>query len=123
MQVNNFSIKTNQGEVLCHNTIVAQKTIDRMKGLMFSTELPACDGFLIKRCNSIHTFFMLYPLDIIFLDPGFKVIKIVENLKPWRMTWFYLRATQTLEMKGGHIKSHIKHSLKVGDQLEAVCTN
>ncbi len=123
MEVNKFALKTPQGEILCHNTIVAQKTTDRMKGLMFSTELPECDGFLIKRCNSIHTFFMLYSLDVIFLDREFRVVKIIEEIKPWRMTWFYLRATQTLELKGGYLKSQIKCNLKVGDQLEALCTN
>jgi hypothetical protein len=39
---------------------------------------------LIERCSSIHTFFMRFPLDVIFLDRGFKVAKVVNNLGPWR---------------------------------------
>lgn len=104
--------------------VVAENTLTRMKGLMFSDEIPdEADGFLIKRCNSIHTFFMNYPLDVVFLDKNLKVVKIIENLRPWKLTLFYLRATQTLELRGNHLKGHLSRPLQTGDQLEAICIN
>lgn len=96
---------------------VADDMFSRMKGLMFSENLPDCDGFLITPCNSIHTFFMLYSLDVLFLDRDFKIVKAVYDLRPWRMSWIYFRAHQVLEMKAGTLNKE----LKTGDKLEAVC--
>ena len=117
MQNKIYKLKTSNGEVLCHKMMVASNILDRMKGLMFSAELPDCDGFLISPCNSIHTFFMRYPLDIIFLDKNFKVIKVLYGLNPWRMSWIYFRSYQVLEMKAGTLKA----KLNQGETLEAIC--
>ena len=114
-----YILKGQIGEVICNKMMVADKILDRMKGLMFSSELPECDGLLISPCNSIHTFFMLYSLDIIFLDKNFKVVKILNDLPPWRITGIYFKAHQVLEMKAGTMKSGIR----VGDKLEAICIN
>lgn len=112
-----YSLKTMNGEILCQKMIVATSFFARLKGLMFSAELPDCDGFLIKPCNSIHTFFMRYPLDIIFLDKNFNVVKVLYGLAPWRMTWIYFKSCQVLEMKAGTLKKN----LNPGEQLEAIC--
>lgn len=114
-----FSLKNSSGITICKKMVMANSMFSRMKGLMFSTEFPDCDGLLLVPCNSIHTFFMLYPLDILFLDKNFKVIKSVYNLPPWRMTWIYFKAHQVLEMKAGTMIKNIKS----GDLLEAVCIN
>ena len=112
-----YKLKTRTGEVLCHRMIVASNTLSRMKGLMFSEELPDCDGFLIRPGNSIHTFFMRYPLDVVFMDNNFKIVKVLYDLNPWRMTWIYFRSVQVLEMKAGTLKKNLNQ----GDTLEAIC--
>jgi uncharacterized membrane protein (UPF0127 family) len=112
-----FQLKTTSGEVICKKMIVARSMFSRMKGLMFSTDLPDCDGFLISPCNSIHTFFMLYALDVVFLDDEFKVVKIIRNLSPWRMTLIYFKARHVLEMKA----ETLTRKSRSGDQLEAIC--
>jgi uncharacterized membrane protein (UPF0127 family) len=99
--------------------IVADNFFDRLKGLMFSQELPGCDGLLISPCNSIHTFFMLYEIDILFLDKNFNIVKAIYNLSPWRMTWIYFRSYQVLEMKAGTMKKNMKE----GERLEVICIN
>ena len=119
MQNKIYTLKNQSEGIICKKMIIADQMFSRMKGLMFSIELPDCDGFLISPCNSIHTFFMLYSLDILFLDKNFIVIKAIYDLSPWRMTWMYFRAHQVLEMKAG---SMIK-DIKVGDKLEAICLN
>ncbi len=119
MESKKFVLKNQIGEVVCNKMVVANKFFDRMKGLMLSTEMPDCDGFLISPCNSIHTFFMLYSLDLLFLDKDFKVVKAVYDLRPWRMSWIYFRSYQVLEMKAGTLKKDIKS----GDRLEAICLN
>lgn len=117
MENKHYTLKTPDGEVICRKMAVADDLFSRMKGLMFSEKLPDCDGFLITPCNSIHTFFMLYSLDVLFLDRDFKIVKAVYDLRPWRMSWIYFRAHQVLEMKAGTLKK----DLKTGDILEAVC--
>jgi len=58
------------------------KFIDRFMGLMFKKQItPLC----FPKCNSIHTFFMLKPIDIIMTDKNNKVIYIYRNLKPFRI--------------------------------------
>ena len=103
-----------------HETIIARKArtaesfFDRLIGLMFSKEMGEFDGLLLKSCRSIHTFFMNYPIDAIFLNDEMEVIHIVRNMRPWRITGFYFKASQVLEIKGGTLPDHI---LK-GDRVE-----
>lgn len=117
MQNKHYTLKTQNGDVICQRMAVADDMFSRMKGLMFSTDLPEGDGLLIAPCNSIHTFFMLYSLDVLFLDRDFKIVKAVYDLRPWRMSWIYFNAHQVLEMKAGTLKK----DLKTGDKLEALC--
>jgi uncharacterized membrane protein (UPF0127 family) len=119
VEIKKYMVKTEGGKEVAKNMRIATSMFERMKGLMFSEELPDCDAFLIKPCNSIHTFFMLYPLDVLFLDREFRVIKSIRNLKPWRMTWIYFNASQVLEMRAGTLTGE----LSVGDKLEVICLN
>ena len=84
---------------------------------MFSSDMFGFDGLLIKPCNSIHTFFMQYSLDVAFLDKDLKIVKIIRNLRPWRITGLYLKANQVLELKAGTLDNKIVE----GDQV--LCLN
>ena len=119
MQNKIYTLKDEAGNIICKKMIIANNLFDRMKGLMFSIEMPDCDGFLIAPCNSIHTFFMLYRLDLLFLDKNFQVVKVIYGLSPWRITWMYFKAHQVLEMKADTLKKNIKS----GDKFEAICLN
>jgi uncharacterized membrane protein (UPF0127 family) len=117
---NKFMIlKNSKGEMICEKAKVADTMFTRILGLMFSKDLAAQHGLLICPCNSIHTFFMNYSLDIIFLDKKFQVVKVIYNMHPWRISWMYFRAHQVLEMKAGHLRSGVE----VGEKLEVVCIN
>lgn len=98
---------------------VADKFLDRLVGLMFSKSLGDSDGLLILNCNSIHTCFMRYPIDILLLSKDKKIVKIIRDLKPWRMTRLYFGANQVLELMGGTLDK----SIEIDDQLEVVCIN
>lgn len=112
-----MSAKNSKGETICEKVKVADNMFTRLLGLMFTRDLPSNEGLLIRPCNSIHTFFMNYNLDIIFLDNKFCVVKVIYNMKPWRMSWMYFRANQVLEMKAGNLKSN----LQIGEKLEVLC--
>jgi uncharacterized membrane protein (UPF0127 family) len=99
--------------LISDNILVADNPVSRVIGLMFRKS-PKGDGLLLDPCNSIHTCFMRYPLDVIFLSKTNQVIKVIRNLKPWRMTWIYLKASKTLELPAGKLPSDIRE----GDTLE-----
>lgn len=95
--------------------LVADNMISRLVGLMFRASPPQnAEGLLLDPCNSIHTFFMRYPIDVVFLNSKNEVIKVIRNLKPWRMTWIYFRASKTLELPAGKLPLEVKK----GDVLE-----
>ena len=57
-----------------------------MRGLLGRSGLDPAEGLLIKPTNSVHMFFMRFPIDVVFLDRDMVVRKVVETLRPWRMT-------------------------------------
>jgi uncharacterized membrane protein (UPF0127 family) len=81
---------------------------------MWSAPLPVAQGLLIPRCASVHTLFMRYPLDVIYLDKRGAVVKLVHALNPWRLSWGGGAASQTLEMTAGGI-AHC--GIQLGDCL------
>jgi uncharacterized membrane protein (UPF0127 family) len=114
-----MKLKHQRTNHIFENIKVADSFFDRLIGLMFKEKMEGFEGLLIKKCNSIHTFFMRYNLDIVFLNHEYEVVKVIENIRPWRMTLMYFRATQTLELNGGTLKG----LLTKGDKLEVLCTN
>ena len=77
---------------------VAETMLERMHGLMRREKLPSGKGMLIKKCNCIHTCFMRFAIDATFLDKDGKVVKVVRNIRPWRLwIWGGWRAKSVLE--------------------------
>ena len=57
--------------------------ISRLKGFMFKRNINYCLGF--RKCNSIHTFFMLKPIDVIMTDKNYNILYIFKNLKSYNV--------------------------------------
>lgn len=100
--------------VLASQVKVADDFIGRLIGLMFKKSMNGFDALLVVNTKSIHTCFMRYSMDLLFLDKKNKIIKISRYMKPWRCTLLYFSAVNALELKGGAISSEIK----VGDEVE-----
>jgi uncharacterized membrane protein (UPF0127 family) len=64
---------------------VAESRLSRLLGLALLTRERAGAGLLIPRCRSVHTFGMRFPLDLIFLDRGGRVIELRRSLRPCRI--------------------------------------
>jgi uncharacterized membrane protein (UPF0127 family) len=86
---------------------------ERVRGLLGTANLREGHGLLIKPCNSIHTFFMQMPIDVLFLDSKNNVIRLKPHMKPGRLSTC-LRATSVLELMAGQI--HIS-GIQQGDRL------
>jgi len=86
----------------------------RFKGLLFYKKPIVDEGLLITRCNSIHMFFMKFPIDVVFLDQSNTVVKVVSHVKPWSVISPVLSAYSTLELPSGTIS---ERSIGVGDTI------
>ncbi len=105
-----------KNKTLSENILVADTLWSRLVGLMFQKQLHEADGLMLDPCRSIHTFFMRYSLDIVFMNSKNEIIKIIRGMKPWRMTWIYLSASKTLELPAGKLPQDVS----VGDRLEVI---
>jgi len=103
------------GKELSNNVIVSDDLFKRMRGLLGKRELPAGEALWIKPCMSIHTFFMKFPIDVVFLDKRNSVIATMKNMQPNRMTRLYPKAASVLELPAGTID---ETSTEVGDKID-----
>ncbi len=97
---------------------VAESFSSRLKGLMFDQSMKQNSALWIKQCKSIHTCFMNFAIDSIFVDKNLVVQKIYQNLKPWRVTQIVWHADSVIEFPAGtlnQIQVDIGDELYVGD--------
>ena len=74
-------------------------------GLMFRSTLPAGEGIAIHPCNSIHMFFMRFPIDVAFVNVEGKVLHICDSIKPWRVSRVVFGAKTAIEMPAGTLRA------------------
>ena len=82
------------------------------KGLMFDRDLPPGHGLLFRPARGIHTQFMRFPIDLVFLDEDNSVCAIRESMPPWRLD--FTRAAAVIEIPGGSTRNA---DIRVGDRL------
>lgn len=73
------------GRTVVPRCYVAESFVTRLVGLMGRRSIPRDEALAFPRCNSIHTFFMRFPIDVVFVDQSGRVVKVIERLRPWRM--------------------------------------
>ncbi len=77
----------NDRQLILENVMLTTNPLERMRGLLGRPVLRENQGLLIQPCSSIHTVGMGYPIDVIFLDRNWRVLKLTENLGKFRMAW------------------------------------
>jgi uncharacterized membrane protein (UPF0127 family) len=109
--------------VIADKCFVAERFLDRLKGLIGRAELPPGEAMLFPRCNSVHMWFMRIPIDVVFAKAstradGTRILTVSsarEHVRAWRphplMDW---KASDTLELPAGTIS---RHSIRPGDEL------
>jgi uncharacterized membrane protein (UPF0127 family) len=101
------------GVVVCEECLVAATPYARMRGLLGRRSLPSGQGILLRPAASIHTFFMRFAIDAVFLDEDLRVVAITPNLRPWRATG-KRGARAVLELPAGECD---RRGLSVGDHI------
>ncbi len=87
-------------------TVVAQLKIadgfwSRLVGLQFRRPLPNGLGILLVPCDSVHTCFVRFALDVVFLDGNGMVLDVRRGLRPWRAAWGPRGSHAVLEVSAG----------------------
>jgi uncharacterized membrane protein (UPF0127 family) len=79
------TIEDARGRVVCERCTVADRPLTRLRGLLGRRELPNGEGLLLRPAPSIHTWFMRFPIDAVFLSADFEVLSVRSELPAWRM--------------------------------------
>ncbi len=100
--------------VLATRLEVADSGPKRNKGLLGRDGLAPGEGLWIVPCESVHTFFMRFPIDLVYLDRKHRIKKVKSAVGPWRLS-ACLSAHSILELPAGTIRNSLTQP---GDTLE-----
>jgi uncharacterized protein len=106
-------LRRDDGEVVCERCTLADSPVTRLRGLLGRDGLEQGEGLLLRPASSIHTFFMRFPIDVVFLDQALVVLEITDAIEPWRAA-SQRGAKAVLELPAGE---SFRRGLAVGDQL------
>lgn len=87
----------------------------RLKGLMVAKELNPGKGLLLIPCKQVHTFFMKFSIDVLFLDGRGRVLRIIQGLGPSQISLLVRDSFQVLELAEGTVQNL---NIKVGDIIQ-----
>jgi uncharacterized membrane protein (UPF0127 family) len=100
--------------VLAARARIAQDFWSRLKGLIGAKALEEGEGLVIMPCSSIHTMFMAFPIDVLYVDAEHRIVDIDIDLKPWRLSLPRHRSHYVVELPAGTV---LQTGTVVGDRL------
>jgi len=110
-------INKNRNIVLAEDAVIAKTPLTRMVGLLNRRQFEQGQALIIKPCNSIHTFFMHFAIDVIFVDSNNRITKIIRSMRPFRISGIYLNVLFTVELPAGTLE---KTSTQTGDYVTLI---
>ena len=110
------ALANDDGTVVCERCLLAETPLARLRGLLGRSGLPSGEGLLLRPAASIHTAFMRFAIDAVFLDRANQVVKVASSLGPWR-TAACRGARAVLELPAGEAN---KRGLRPGVSLTQV---
>ncbi len=118
MPKSTFVVDRDRGTAVCERCTVAATPLSRLKGLLGRRSLPSGEGMLIRPASAVHTSFMRFAIDVVFLDRDLHVVHVAEDLRPWRAAG-KRGAKSVLELPAGEAR---RRSIRTGDRLALVET-
>ncbi len=100
--MNAFNVTRNR--TLIERGEVADNAWTRLKGLIGHRPLKAGEGLMIQPCNSVHTFFMRFPIDVVYVSEAGEVVGLAQRLMPYRIGPIVRGASFVLELPAGTIE-------------------
>jgi uncharacterized membrane protein (UPF0127 family) len=113
-----FPLRKENGNVVCERCVLADTALTRMRGLLGRRELPSGEGLLLRPASSIHMAFMRFAIDAVFLDAEGRVLKVEQDLRPWRMA-AARRAKAVVELPAGEAS---RRGIEIGQRLVGYAT-
>ena len=110
------TIEDELGRVVCDRCTLADGPLTRLRGLLGRRELPRGEGLLLRPSPSIHTWFMRFAIDAVFLSPEMHVLSVRPEMPAWRMAG-RRGARAVLELAAGEAA---RRGLAPGARLRAV---
>lgn len=101
-------------EIITIKGMQTQSMKERLGGLLVLEALKQEQALWIRPCNSVHTVAMKYALDLVYIDKNNKVVSLVNNLKPWRMS-LCLHAKAVMELVAGSLQ---QLDIQLGDSCK-----
>jgi uncharacterized membrane protein (UPF0127 family)/CheY-like chemotaxis protein len=108
-----LTLRREDGRIVCERVVVADRAHRRMRGLLGRKYLRRGEGMVLRPGWSIHTAFMRFPIDAVFLDADQVVIRIEHELGPWR-TVSCRGAREVVELAAGECRNR---GLEIGDRV------
>src|SRR5436305_12103837 len=102
--------------IVCERCVVADSFRLRLRGLLGRRSLESNEGLLLIGSPSIHTTFMRFPIDAVFLDRELGVVGVKANMRPWRFAG-RRRAKHILELCAGEAG---RREVAVGTRLRLI---
>ena len=78
------ALANGEGTVVCEHCLLAETMFARMRGLLGRSGLSSGEGILLRPAASVHTAFMRFSIDVVFLDREDRVVKVAADLRPWK---------------------------------------
>lgn len=94
-------INERKGTVVAEQARLARGAWSRLRGLLGRRALADGEALLLSPCSSVHTMFMRFPIDVVFIDGGNRVVKVVSELRPFRVARAPGSARTVLELAAG----------------------
>jgi uncharacterized protein len=107
------AVRIENGRIVCERCVLADTALARMRGLLGRRALPSGQGILLRPASSVHTAFMRFSIDAVFLDRDGHVLKIARDLRPWK-TAGRRKAKAVLELPAGEAE---RRGIEVGERL------
>ena len=102
------------GRPLATRLVAAFDSATRRQGLLGRDRLLTDEALVLAPCSSVHTAFMRFPIDLVFLDRDGRVLKLASRVRPWRIRAAW-RAFAVVELAEG---AAARSEIKVGDTVE-----
>ena len=96
---------TTRGTVLAERVAIAESLLARTRGLLGTRVLPRREALLLRPCRQVHSFFMRYALDLVFVDRQGRVLLTRQNFRTNRISPLVMRANAVLELAAGTLAS------------------
>jgi len=97
-------INFDDNSLLASKVNIADTFTSRFKGLMGRDQLLREECLIITPCNSIHTCFMKFPIDVVFLDKNWQVVRVEKSVRPWKFITPVKNAQIAVEFLGGTLQ-------------------